>query len=198
MNENLAPWRSVLQRALHRNRSQVFSRYFQLATINEQGFPTNRTVVFRGFLDDSNQIKIITDTRSDKFTHLQNNHRAEICWYFTKTREQFRISGKIILVTAEENTEFEQTRQQTWQRLSDNAKAQFFWSYPQILPEESLPPIDTPVDKQQPVSNFCLLLFAPEQVDHLELRGNPQNHYYYSLNSDNQWITTNLSPQTPQ
>ncbi len=95
----LAPWRTYLEKALHKNRSQTFSRYFQLATVNNQGYPTNRTVVFRGFLTDSNSLKIITDIRSEKFAHLQNNPQAEICWYFAKTREQFRIRGKIDLIT---------------------------------------------------------------------------------------------------
>ncbi|NJL49732.1 MAG: pyridoxamine 5'-phosphate oxidase, partial [Leptolyngbyaceae cyanobacterium SM2_5_2] len=52
----LAPWRSALGRALHRNRSRPYSRYFQLATVQTNGRPANRTVVFRGFLPDSNQL----------------------------------------------------------------------------------------------------------------------------------------------
>jgi len=95
----LAPWRTHLQRALHRNRSNIFSRYFQLATVSEEGYPTNRTVVFRGFLEKSNTIQIVTDIRSEKFKHLIVNPFVEICWYFSKTREQFRIRGKALLVT---------------------------------------------------------------------------------------------------
>ncbi len=49
---SLAPWRSLITRALHHNRSLAYSRYVQLATIKENGFPANRTVVFRGFLED--------------------------------------------------------------------------------------------------------------------------------------------------
>jgi pyridoxamine 5'-phosphate oxidase len=45
----LAPWRSALARALHRNRALVYARYFQLATVRADGRPANRTVVFRGF-----------------------------------------------------------------------------------------------------------------------------------------------------
>ncbi|MEO1006929.1 MAG: pyridoxamine 5'-phosphate oxidase, partial [Cyanobacteria bacterium J06638_38] len=44
----LAPWRSLLSGAIHRNRSQPHSRYFQLATVTPEGYPANRTVVFRG------------------------------------------------------------------------------------------------------------------------------------------------------
>jgi pyridoxamine 5'-phosphate oxidase len=56
----LAPWRSPLSRALHRDGSKPHSRYFQLATVQANGHPANRTVVFRGFLNDTNQLKIIT------------------------------------------------------------------------------------------------------------------------------------------
>ena len=189
----LAPWRTSLQRALHRNRSQVFSRYFQLATISEQGFPRNRTVVFRGFLADSNQIKIVTDTRSQKFGHLQHNPHAEICWYFAKTREQFRIRGKIELVP-ENNHEFNQLRAQTWQNLSDSAKEQFLWAYPGKPLADNLPPVASSFDEKKPVSNFCLLLLEPETVDHLELRENPQNRYLYQINDEGQWSINQINP----
>ena len=70
MTEKLSPWRSILSRALHRNRSLPNARYFQLATVDFGGKPTNRTVVFRGFLDQSNQLQIITDRRSEKINHI--------------------------------------------------------------------------------------------------------------------------------
>jgi hypothetical protein len=55
----LAPWREPLARALHRNRSLAYSRYLQLATVRNNGRPANRTVVFRGFLENTNQLKMI-------------------------------------------------------------------------------------------------------------------------------------------
>ena len=41
------------------------------------GSPSNRTVVFRGFVDGSNSIKAITDTRSSKFTEIESNAMCE-------------------------------------------------------------------------------------------------------------------------
>jgi pyridoxamine 5'-phosphate oxidase len=46
---SLAPWRSAIAHALHRNRSLVYARYLQLATVKANSHPANRTVVFRGF-----------------------------------------------------------------------------------------------------------------------------------------------------
>jgi PPOX class probable FMN-dependent enzyme len=193
MADYLAPWRKQLQRALHRNRSQIFSRYFQLATISERGYPTNRTVVFRGFLNESNSIKIVTDTRSQKFAHLQNNPQAEICWYFSKTREQFRIRGKIDLVTqADEN--LNKLREEAWQKLSKNAKEQFLWPHPGKPVTDNLPPVASSFSEEKPVANFCLLLLNPQRVDHLELKSNPHNRCLYSLNSENQWLIDQVNP----
>ena len=193
MRDYLPSWRKQLQRALHKNRSQIFSRYFQLATISEQGYPTKRTVVLRGFLNETNCIQIVTDTRSEKFTHLQNNPQAEICWYFAKTREQFRIRGKIDLVT-QDNEQLNKFREEAWQKLSNNIKEQFLWPHPGKPLKDNLPPVASSFHKEKPLSNFCLLLFNPERVDHLELRGIPQNRCLYSLNSENQWLIDEVNP----
>ncbi|MEO8891182.1 MAG: pyridoxamine 5'-phosphate oxidase family protein, partial [Coleofasciculaceae cyanobacterium] len=90
-------WRSLLARAIHHNRSLPYSRYFQLATIRADHRPANRTVVFRGFLDETDQLKMITDFRSAKVEQIQQQVWGEACWYFPKTREQFRLSGKLTL-----------------------------------------------------------------------------------------------------
>jgi PPOX class probable FMN-dependent enzyme len=193
MIEKLAPWRVPLQRALHRNRSQMFSRYFQLATVSEEGFPTNRTVVFRGFVDDSNNLQIVTDTRSEKYQHLQHHPQGEICWYFAKTREQFRIRGQIELVT-QAHQQLNQLREQAWRKLSDSGKEQFLWPHPgQPLTKQAINH-QSPVALETPVSNFCLLLFYPERVDHLELRSNPHNRYLYLRTDDNNWVLKNVNP----
>ncbi|WP_373481332.1 Npun_F5749 family FMN-dependent PPOX-type flavoprotein [Geminocystis sp.] len=195
MSEILAPWRTLLQRALHRNRSQIFSRYFSLATISEDGFPTNRMVVFRGFLDNSNQLKIITDIRSEKFTHLTNNSSSEICWYFAKTREQFRIKGKIILITEDcQDKNLLSEREKVWEKLSINAKEQFYWANPGELLTENPAIIINEIEEKKPISNFCLLLLNPQKVDHLELKGNPQNRCIYELMENNQWLKTMVNP----
>ncbi|PSN80900.1 pyridoxamine 5'-phosphate oxidase, partial [filamentous cyanobacterium CCP4] len=96
----LAPWRSSLARALHRNRSRPYSRYFQLATVTAAGHPANRTVVFRDFLPNTNTLTVVTDQRSAKVTDIAAHPWVEACWYFTHTREQFRLAGPIAVVGA--------------------------------------------------------------------------------------------------
>lgn len=196
MSNFLAPWRSHLAHALHRNRAKPYSKYVQLATINPEGLPTNRTVVFRGFLESTNQLQFIIDTRSEKFIHIQQKPYGEICWYFTKTREQFRIAGNLILVTSEhEDSELLKARQTMWQNISDSARLQFAWANPgevrQSTPEAFNP---KPPSETQPLDNFCLLLLEPQKVDHLELRGDPQNRYLYTLNLDDTWQVKEINP----
>ena len=194
----LAPWRSPLSSAIHRNRSKPYSRYFQLATVTPQGYPANRTVVFRGFLDNANinnSLKIITDSRSAKIEQIDHQPIAEICWYFTKTREQFRIAGNLQLITvAETNPELLQARKTTWQNLSDSARSQFAWPNPaQPAADKSAFDVDPP-NADIPLDNFCLLLLIPKKIDHLQLKGDPQQRCIYKLENDASWSTHFINP----
>ncbi len=190
---DLAPWRIPLARALHRNRALAYARYFQLATLRPDGKPANRTVVFRGFLEPGNRLKIIADRRSEKIDQLAHQPWAEACWYFPKTREQFRLSGEMVVVQAEStDSGLQQARQTQWQDLSDNARLQFVWPQPrQPRSETGFTP--DPPDPLQPPDNFCLLLLAPLTVDHLELRSEPQNRSLYRC-LDAVWTVEAVNP----
>lgn len=180
--EPIAPWRSPLGRAIHRNRALAFSRYLQLATVRADGSPANRTVVFRGFLAQTNHLMFVTDSRSEKIGQLNQQPQAEACWYFTKTREQFRISGTLTITAAETDYEvLAQARSQLWQKLSDAARLQFSWPEPKA-PYSDPEAFDLPLpNAQTPLPNFCLLTLAATHIDHLELRGNPQRRTLYHL-----------------
>ncbi|MBD2603988.1 pyridoxamine 5'-phosphate oxidase family protein [Scytonema hofmannii FACHB-248] len=193
---SVAPWRSLVARALHRNRSLVYARYLQLATVRANNRPANRTLVFRGFLEDTNQLKFITDARSEKADQIQQQSWAEACWYFPNTREQFRITGCLTLVGCDySDPVLHKARMKTWQELSDAARLQFAWAEPGKPrvqdPAAFNPP---PPDATQPLTNFCLLLLEPVQVDHLELKGDPQNRYLYCLDQQQQWSKQEINP----
>lgn len=190
----LAPWRSPLARALHRNRSLAHARYLQLATLRQDGRPANRTVVFRGFLDGTNQLKFVTDARSEKFAQIEYSSWAEACWYFAQTREQFRLMGQLTLVSDRDDAPLlQQARLTAWQELSDAARTQFAWAYPG-KPREGNSGFDVPVpDSKVPLPHFCLLLLNPERVDHLELRGNPQNRWIHDRQGQ-AWTTQEVNP----
>jgi pyridoxamine 5'-phosphate oxidase len=190
----LAPWRSALARALHRNRALVYARYFQLATVRADGRPANRTVVFRGFLPDSNQLMMISDRRSQKVPQIAQIPWGEICWYFPKTREQFRLSGALSIVEqSDPNPQRQQAYTQAWQKLSDPAREQFYWHPPGQPHDPSRLQPDPPDNQENPAENFMLLIFEPIEVDHLELRSHPHTRHRYQHHQD-QWQTEMLNP----
>lgn len=190
----LAPWRPVLARALHRNRARPYCRYLQLATINANGKPSNRTVVFRGFVDTD--LQMVTDGRSEKVQQIQAYPWAEVCWYFTVTREQFRIAGKLTLISPEDDIldkDSKAIRLNAWCLLSAKARQQFYWPHPgqTNISKAPLEPVRTVAD--HPPDSFYVLLLTPEQVDHLTLKGNPQERYIYRC-SGGEWIVEAVNP----
>jgi pyridoxamine 5'-phosphate oxidase len=205
LNDSLPPWRSPIARALHRNRSLPYARYVQLATVvgsvapleHRDLRPHNRTMVFRGWLEPSSQMQLVTDIRSSKAINLLANASrwAEVCWYFPTTREQFRLSGTLTLVTADcPASDYCKARQQTWAQMSDAGRVQFDWGTPGADRGEDPQAFNPPQpDPQQPSENFCLLLLQPIEVVHLELRGEPQNCYSYEL-VNGEWQMRSINP----
>ena len=189
------PWRSPLARALHHNRSQRDSRYFQIATVHADGRPANRTVVFRGFGGDRDMIQFITDRRSAKLDDIAHQNWGEICWYFPKTREQFRIAGTLTVIDADQpDSALQQTRSQAWQQLSEPARVQFAWPHPgQPRSPQAAAVQSTPPDPVTPLPTFCLVWLEPLMVDHLELRGDPQTRSRYQWHGQ-QWDTQVVNP----
>jgi PPOX class probable FMN-dependent enzyme len=190
----LVPWRSPLACALEQNHDLPHARYVQLATVRLDGRPANRTVVFRGFWDDSNQLKFVTDARSRKVAEINHQPWAEVCWYFANTREQFRLAGKLTLVGHQEFSPLLQNaRQRTWHELSDTARTQFTWSEPGTPRAENQEFNLSPPDLLTPLPDFCLLLLNPDQVDHLKLCGDPQNRTLYFYDGQS-WCVQLVNP----
>lgn len=74
---------------------------FQLATVNREGFPHNRTLVLRGFLfgnKANNVLTFCTDRRAEKYQELLHNDRFEAVFYFERARKQFRLRGRARIV----------------------------------------------------------------------------------------------------
>jgi pyridoxamine 5'-phosphate oxidase len=155
MTEIIYPvWRQRLARSLHVNRSQVQSKYYQVASVCSNGAPKNRTMVFRGFLPDTQSILSVTDIRSEKIEEWQgdNQSRFEICWYFSGSREQYRLAGEVALISNSLEPNYETSvlgnqrknslLKQQWANLSINAKQPFYSSSPKApFDEDSILPI---------------------------------------------------------
>ncbi|WP_026101126.1 Npun_F5749 family FMN-dependent PPOX-type flavoprotein [Synechococcus sp. PCC 7336] len=191
----VSPWKSLLQAAIRRNRSSRAARFLQLATVDAESRPHNRTVVFRGFLPETDLIQLATDRRSEKIEQLQHNPHAAICWYFDKTREQFRLAGAIETVTADtEDDRRQNARYALWSQLSERAKLLWYWPQPKAAREPAIAFLETlPEQSPVPPETFVLLLFRAEEVDRLELLGDPQNRSLL-MRTDSGWIEQSVNP----
>ena len=59
------------------------------------------------------------------------NPAAEACWYFTASREQYRLSGDLTIVDhAHADAALLDARRAAWAALSDAGRGQFAWPSP--------------------------------------------------------------------
>jgi pyridoxamine 5'-phosphate oxidase len=190
-------WRASLVLALYRNRHLAQSRYLQLASVRADGRPANRTIVFRGFLDESDRITAVTDVRTAKAREIRAASWVEACWYFPMTREQFRIGGHAVVVGEGEDEGDEparRARRKAWHDLGDATRQSFTWPEPARPREPAIPFVATPTDPDAPLATFGLIVLDPVEVDHLELDGNPQNRWAYRRIDDDRWSGLEINP----
>jgi pyridoxamine 5'-phosphate oxidase len=188
-------WRASLVLALYRNRHVAQARYFHLATVRTDGRPANRTVVFRGFVGDTNQLTAVTDVRSAKVRELDASPWAEACWYFPMTREQFRLGGRAFLVrdgVGDEATQ--QARRNAWRELTDATRQNFTWPDPGQPRNPGAPFVEATPDPEKPLPSFGLIVLDPIEVDHLELDGSPQNRWIYRRDDSGRWTGIEVNP----
>ncbi len=193
-------WRALVQKALYRHRSDPTARYLQLATVTPTGDPRNRTVVFRGFRGDTDQFQFAVDSRSEKIDQIQHHPQAQVCWYFPKTREQFRVTGSLTLVmdpvAHPDPSIYAADRVQLWRQLSTKGRLLWYWPTPKA-PQAAVSDYveDIPKDSEPP-ETFVLLLLDPWGVDHLELKGDetyPQLRHLYQR-TEQGWSKQAVNP----
>ena len=182
-------WLERLKKSIAKNKRDAHNRYFQLATIAADGTPRVRMVVFRGFSDDSLSLSIITDTRSQKISELANCSSVEIGWYFTHTREQYRLRCDSKIYTAtDDSQDARDKRERIWSALSEAAKEQFFWLTPGV-PEGAG---EAPGFTATLPDTFAVIVFEPHSVDHLVLA--KQQMRTRSVRVDGDWSEKALNP----
>ena len=185
-------WLSALKAVLKSAESSPESRFAQLATIDGEGRPSNRTLVFRRFVKD-HRLVFTTNARSKKAQELAANPWAELCWWFPATREQFRIQGRAYLADGTGSEELALARSEIWNELREAAKRSFTWPVPGERladPSEFLAPVPEAIP-----AHFSLLLLAPERVDHLDLKTDPHHREIHTLAESNApWKSQQVNP----
>ncbi|KAK7349412.1 hypothetical protein VNO77_06759 [Canavalia gladiata] len=191
-------WKQLLLNALESNSHIKHSSFMQLATVGTNGTPSNRTVVFRGFQDNTDNIQINTDTRTRKIEELKLCSSAEICWYFTDSWEQFRINGNVDIIDWSNSDPLKlQQRENSWFACSLRSRSQYLWPNPGVpcLNEHAQPEISLD-HSTGPVDAFCLLILEPNQVDYLNLKSNQRLTFKSSVSAaaKKSWIVERVNP----
>lgn len=146
-------------------------------------------------IDTDVHLKFITDVRSSK---VLQGRVAEVCWYFTETREQFRLRGDIMVVT-NQSTDSALVRQRRglWKSISDGARASYSWPAPgSERPEDADDEKDfkCSADIDTVSDNFVLMLLRPTYIDHLRLKGFPQKRSIWQINDQHSWEPKSVNP----
>tara|TARA_B100000700_G_scaffold314181_1_gene400363 strand:- start:860 stop:1405 length:546 start_codon:yes stop_codon:yes gene_type:complete len=118
----IPPWIYYIENLQKKETNYNSSRWIQFATVGLDNKPRVRTVVFRGW-DNSYEMNIYTDKRSQKYTEIQSNNKVEICWLFPKSKCQFRLSG-YSSIDSSDDTLFH------WDQLNNQAKSMWGWPSP--------------------------------------------------------------------
>ncbi len=179
-----------MRSALLADQDNLAAYFLAWATVTSDGMPSVRTVRYRLSTDDFGLV-ISTDLRTQKVGHHYLQPYAEACWYFAKTREQFRLSGNVELLDQEATGEGAELRRRSWRERSSESRQSFTWPTPGMnradpasfaLPE----PIDPP-------DTFGLLILNPTMVDYLDLRPSPQLRMQYVLETGG-WTESPINP----
>jgi len=181
-------WRSLLEVSMAKSRKIRGSNYVQISTVNKDGEPRCRTVVFRGFVNSKNLpedhsmspqngghydgkpcvMKMCTDLRSQKVGEIAHQPISEMVWWFPKTSEQYRVRGSLMLVGDDhDDRDLQIARKEMWGNLSDPARESF-------LDDQAVMPVGGRDEDGKVVTvpaNFLLMLLNPNYVDYLRLTG---------------------------
>ena len=158
-----------------------------LATLDVDGVtPRARTVFVRWMDARTNDIWISTDLRSAKVPQLRANPRAELCFWTPHERQQFRIGGRIEIVTSG------QMLADVWQQMSDAARALFFWPQPGAprRPGEKFPAAVSAATAAP--EHFAILVLHPDEAETLELNDTP--HRRRCWRAANNWQVELINP----
>lgn len=180
----------LLQHAIEKNLNGDF-RHVQLATLDTDGHPACRTIVFRHLDTDRETLYFITDLRSHKVAEIRHQPRVEACWYLPVSREQFRLRGDAELLGESGDPALMQLRADIWDRISPETRRLFVSPAPGSEADDL--PAEPPPAPQAPPACFALLALRPDGVDHLDLGGEPHGRTLFDRAGDH-WRAQRLNP----
>ena len=180
----MPPWLSVISNAQEKESEFYSSRLIQLATIGLDNTPKVRTVVFRGWTN-LYEMMILTDKRSQKYYELMTNNNVEVCWFFLKSKCQFRLRGI-------SNFDHSNDTIQHWDKLDDQTKSMWNWPIPGNRFENNPSEAKSLNKNSDILNNFILIKVSIRHVDQLILE--KPFHIRKQWSITNQWLEERINP----
>eukprot|EP01023_Acetabularia_acetabulum_P066312 TRINITY_DN8940_c0_g2_i1.p2 TRINITY_DN8940_c0_g2~~TRINITY_DN8940_c0_g2_i1.p2 ORF type:complete len:202 (+),score=16.41 TRINITY_DN8940_c0_g2_i1:170-775(+) len=189
-----------LEDAISRNRTRVSQNHFPVVAIphickHRSGKIINKVrqiVCTFGMIKQQRSelsIELQTCNWDDDWTYPENESAGEVCVYMPKTREQFRIAGKITKCSKE-------VVEGCWEAANadEGCRRQFMLLFPTKLQTEprsrsNVPMLEQMIDKK----HFCVLHLQVDYVDHLLLGKNQERCLWY-ISDTNEWKCQRVNP----
>ena len=175
----MTDWVSEITYYQMKEKQEFLNRLVQLATVSKNNRPRVRTVVFRGWTK-LNEMKLISDNRSQKIEDIKSNNYVEVCWFFPTSMCQFRLRGALKIDMSEDTIIH-------WNLLDHQAKSMWGWPTP-----------GEPVSKDKyklpksPFDNFILLKIDISYVEQLLIQRTEHFRKRWIRNKD--WIEEDINP----
>ena len=185
-------WMQSLSTALNKNAQLQYSKYFSVALYNQEKEETISDFLRCELIQDKTEagtsyhvqpsILAFVDSRTDTGNCLlkscEKGQHVEICWFFSLTKEKYRIKtkpkawdAKTIETCSNQKSNFFKI----WQSLNDDELITFKRAMPgeeKKRSQDELLQYEPQVESGIPL-NFKLIEFLPVRVDHLLLAPPP-------------------------
>ena len=177
-------WRLNIAASYEKEVNVPSRKWLQLATVNINGEPRVRTVVFRGW-EEINNLILFSDIRSQKIEDIKYQPLVELCWQFDKSKTQFRLRGKISMHVGTSADLY-------WKRLNERSKYTWNWPTPGLKFQNYAEFSDNISNLEEMSSNFVVLKVNIIEVESLDLKTSP--HKRIKWNFSKNWIAERINP----
>ncbi|WP_446051182.1 pyridoxamine 5'-phosphate oxidase family protein [Zobellia laminariae] len=134
-------------------------RFFTLATIDQLGAPSQRTVVFRHF-NDNLSLVFYTDERSQKVQEINKTGAISLLFYHPENLLQITIKGKASVITDPE------VLKEYWSAVPDGNKKDYTTH---IAPGSTMKNPDA-LEYLNGDHHFCAIQIEPNSIEYLKLK----------------------------
>jgi pyridoxamine 5'-phosphate oxidase len=157
-----------------------------MATANRDGQPHARIVIVRLFDPGEGILWIATDRRSEKINELAACPVAELVFWAPQERHQFRVRGRVSIVTAGVE------REEIWAGMKARSRAMFLWP-PPGEPRCADGDFAKELDGEGPIPDtFVALSLKATEVDSLELNETPHRRRRWRASEN--WQVEAINP----